>query len=201
MKDINHGWNAADCGYPADVDFYRVGPSPSQHSVAGREWPSAGLQAAQFGLLPLRWGLVEGEFIFFHQQILIEHPLWNRRWPECLPRSWETMRCSGPFTVCQDPDKCLVTPTAPCPLRPPARRGWGTKTTLSDPQEYIRVPCPGELTHQPCLSLPLHTGALRQGQSLPGSRDGILVPSPQRPEAAAMEHEQWGAMSQFQTSL
>ena len=99
---------------------------------------------------------------------------------------------SGPWQVLGHPDS---------PLSTPARRGWGTKTTLSDPQEYIRVPCPGELAHQPCLSLPLHTGALRWGQSLPGSRDGILVPSPQRPEAAAMEHEQWGAMLWFQTSL
>ena len=63
---------------------------PSQHSVASREWPSVGLQATQFGLLPLGWGLVE--FIFFHQQIFIEHPLWNRRWPECLPRSTQWRR-------------------------------------------------------------------------------------------------------------
>ena len=61
-----------------------------------------------------------------------------------------------------------------------------SKAAPSEPQEYIRVPCPGELTHQPYPSLPLHTGALKWDQSLAGSIDGVLVLSPQRPEEEAV---------------
>lgn len=106
---------------------------PSQHSVASREWPSVGLQATQFGLLPLGWGLVE--FIFFHQQIFIEHPLWNRRWPECLPRSWETMRVFRPFHSLSGPWQVLGHP-----WQPPVHSGLrpGEAEGLRPPRQTLK---------------------------------------------------------------
>ena len=107
-------------------------------ALASIPWPAGNGPLQDFrpqSFVPsLMWGLVEGEFIFFHEQIFIEHPLWNKHWPECLPRSWETMRGFGPFHSLSGPWRVLGHPwhDSPHPLRPPTRRGWGTKAAPSD---------------------------------------------------------------------
>lgn len=87
-------------------------------------------------VLSLRWWLVEGEFIFFHEQIFIEHPLWNRHWPECLLRSWETMRGFGPFHSMSGPWRVLGHP-----WQPPVHSGLqpGEAEELRPPRQTSRV--------------------------------------------------------------
>lgn len=64
------------------------------------------------------------------------------------------------------------------------------KAAQAETHEYLRVPCTGELTHQSGFSLHLHTGALKQGQSLVGSRDGGLVLFLLRPQEVSKELEE-----------